>query len=169
MPYADPERRRAYARDWIRRNPDKAREAMRRWRERHPDDHRAENRAYYARDPGRRQLQIDASPNRRAVRRAADAKRRARKLEAVGAFTSAEWLQLVIRWGSRCAYCRASSKLHADHRVPLSRGGSNAIGNILPACASCNLRKSTLTETEFRSRLAANRTASPRTLDLPAG
>ena len=30
MPYSDPERRRAYGREWMRRNAEKAREAMRR-------------------------------------------------------------------------------------------------------------------------------------------
>jgi len=47
--------------------------------------------------------------------------------------------------------------LHADHRTPLARGGSNAIDNILPACAPCNLRKSRMTEPEFRARLAAEK------------
>jgi 5-methylcytosine-specific restriction endonuclease McrA len=139
----------------MRRNPEKAREAMRRWREQHPDDHRAENRAYYARDPERRQRQIDASPNRRAVRKAADARRRSRKLHADGSYTYVEWLLLVVAYGGRCAYCARIAVLHADHRIPLARGGSNAIQNILPACARCNLRKGRLTEAEFRARLAA--------------
>ena len=49
VPYRDPEQRRAYGRDWMRRNADTARTAMQRWRERHPEAHRAENAAYYAR------------------------------------------------------------------------------------------------------------------------
>ena len=154
MPYADPQKRREYGRKWMRRNPDKAREAMRRWRELHPDEHRAENRSYYARDPVRRQRQIEASPNRRAVRKAADARRRSRKLQAGGSYTYIEWLRLVVEHGGRCAYCARIAVLQADHRIPLARGGSNAIENILPSCASCNFRKATLTEAEFRARLA---------------
>ena len=157
MPYSDPERRREYGRQWIQRNAEKAREAMRRWRERHPDAHRAENRAYYARDPDRRQRQIDASPNRRAVRKASDARRRARKLESAGSYSTTEWLTLVVEWRGGCAYCGVVATLHADHRVPLSRGGSNTIENIVPACRACNLRKYTQTEAEFRARLAAER------------
>jgi hypothetical protein len=39
---------------------------------------------------------------------------------------------------------------------PRSRsGGTNYIDNILPACGSCNRRKHTYTEEEFRARLAA--------------
>lgn len=157
VPFSDPEKRRAYGREWMRRNPDKARAAMRRWRQQHPEEHRAENRAYYARDPDRRRRQIEASPNRRAVRKASDARRRSRKLQAGGAYSYVEWLLLVASHGGRCAYCRCIAMLHADHRIPLARGGSNSIDNILPACAPCNFRKGTMSEAEFRTRLAAER------------
>lgn len=154
MPYSDPERRREYGREWMRRNAERGREAMRRWRERHPEEHREENRAYYARDPDRRQQQIDASPNRRAVRKAADAKRRARKLDASGSYSSAEWLSLVLEYGGRCGYCGAGGPMQADHRVPLSRGGTHDIENIMPACRQCNLEKASMSEFDFRTRLA---------------
>ena len=49
MPYQDIDRRRAYGREWMRRNPDKARDGMRRWRANHPDEHRAETISYHAR------------------------------------------------------------------------------------------------------------------------
>jgi len=169
VPYTDPERRRAYGRDWMRRNADKAREAMRRWRERHPDQRRAEGRAYYARNPERRQRQINASPNRRAVRKAADARRRSRKLEADGSYTYREWLLLVNAYGGQCAYCARTGVLHADHRMPLARGGSNSIDNIVPACPLCNFRKSTMTEAEFRARLGSESDNSRKIDDEAAG
>ncbi len=161
MPYKDPERRREYGREWIKRNPDKAREAMRKWREAHPDAHRAEGRAYYARDPERRKQQINASPNRNAVRRTMHQRRRARSIQAPGSHTAKEWTALVAAYGGKCAYCKAIAPLHEDHRVPLSRGGSNSIDNILPACARCNLRKASRTEVEFRAFLAAERRRKP--------
>ena len=161
MPYSDPERRRSYGRDWMRRNADKAREAMRRWRQRHPEEHNAESRASYARDPERKQRQIDASPNRNAVRRAMHERRRARSLRAPGSYSFLEWLQLVAEYRGRCAYCGLEAPLDADHRIPLSRGGSNFIGNIVPACRPCNLRKHMLTEAQFRARLAAERDQQP--------
>ncbi len=159
VPHRDPERRRAYGREWMRRNADKAREAMRRWRQRHPEAHRAQVRALYAKDPKRFQARIDASPNRRAVRRATDQRRRMRLSLNGPSFTAQEWLALVARNENRCAYCGAEGPLHADHRIPLVRGGSGLIDNILPACASCNLRKHTMTEEEFRARRAAERDA----------
>jgi 5-methylcytosine-specific restriction endonuclease McrA len=153
MPYSDPEKRRDYGREWMRRNPEKARAAMRRWRKQHPAQHAADVRAYYARDPGLWAQRLAAAPNRSAVRRAAQHRRRARQASASGSFTAAEWRALVEQHGGRCAYCGARAPLHADHRIPLARGGSNAIDNILPACGRCNCRKATMTESEFRARL----------------
>ncbi|HEX9494573.1 MAG TPA: HNH endonuclease signature motif containing protein [Candidatus Limnocylindria bacterium] len=160
MPYSDPEKRRAYGRAWMQRNPDKAREAMRRWRQQHPDAHRAELRAYYARDPQRRQRQIDASPNRKAVRIAMKHRRRERGAAGGASFTYKEWLALLAQH-QRCAYCGAAGPLQVDHRTPLARGGTNEIANILPACGACNQRKHTMTEAEFRARLAAERGQQP--------
>ena len=166
MPYADPEKRRAYGRNWIKRNPEKARAAMRRWRARHPQVHAARTRARYARDPKRFQERTDASPNRPAVRRAMHHRRRARILGAGPHFTAAEWTALVEAHGNRCAYDGRSGPFHADHRLPLDRGGTNEIANILPACAPCNLRKHTMTEEEFRAFLAAEREAAQRDRNL---
>jgi len=75
--------------------------------------------------------------------------RRARELAAEGHYSLAEWLALLERYGHRCGYCGAVGKLEPDHRVPLSRGGSNWISNIIPACRRCNTRKRTAPETEY--------------------
>jgi 5-methylcytosine-specific restriction endonuclease McrA len=173
MPYRDPERRREYGRDWIKRNPERAREAMRRWRSRHPADHSEDSRAYYKRH--RERLARYFSEYQRThpdLRRRLAARRRARKLEAVGSFSVAEWLALVELWGGRCAYCGDPAPLEIDHRVPLSRGGTNSIENILPACGPCNRRKYAMSENEFRARLAAENRGhelSRPTSDQPLG
>jgi 5-methylcytosine-specific restriction endonuclease McrA len=44
-------------------------------------------------------------------------------------------------FGDRCAYCRAVGPLHADHVIPLSRGGPHIVANIRPACRTCNCSK----------------------------
>ncbi|HZP95828.1 MAG TPA: HNH endonuclease signature motif containing protein [Candidatus Limnocylindria bacterium] len=119
----------------MKRNADRAREAMRRWRAAHPVEHATDNRAYYARHRDERLAQSaeyhSANPE---VGRARSANYRARKLAADGAFTPREWLALVEQHGGACAYCGAAGPLEADHRIPLARGGSNWIDNILPAC-----------------------------------
>jgi 5-methylcytosine-specific restriction endonuclease McrA len=94
-------------------------------------------------------------------RRAIGLRRRAREMGAAGNFTSAEWLELLTEYGHRCGYCGSDGPLQADHRVPLSRGGTHYIVNILPACGPCNQRKHTLTESEFRARLTAEKNDQP--------
>src|SRR5713101_5359321 len=106
MPYKDPERQRAYAREWIKRNAQKAREAMRRWRIAHPDEHNAKNRLYYARHRDERLAQSAAYHREHPeIGLARWQNYRARKRAAVGSFTPAEWLALVEQYGGRCAYC----------------------------------------------------------------
>ena len=163
--YKNPERQRAYAREWMKRNPEKAREAMQRWRARNPDLRRERNRRYkraaQLRDPAKINAQKAAyhiaHPE---YKRAKDHAYRARSQVAFGSFTGQEWRELQEHSGRRCAYCGEAGPLEADHRVPLARGGTNFIDNILPACRSCNGRKHKMTEEEFRARLAAERAAT---------
>lgn len=68
-------------------------------------------------------------------------KRNRRSAMAGGKVSPRDWIRLCRRYDNRCAYCREARPLTMDHVVPLIRGGSNTIGNILPACASCNSSK----------------------------
>jgi hypothetical protein len=79
--------------------------------------------------------------------------------EVAGSHTEAEWQALVEAWGWRCFYCgkpiheNPESILDAltkDHLVPISRGGSDNIGNLVPACFNCNRLKGMMTIEEFR-------------------
>jgi 5-methylcytosine-specific restriction endonuclease McrA len=165
MAYKDPERQRAYAREWMKRNPEKAREAMRRWRARNPELRRERDRRYkraaHLRNPAKTNAQKAAyHAAHPEYKRAKDHAYRARAQAALGSFTAHEWRELQERWGGVCAYCGAAGPIEADHRVPLSRGGTNFIDNILPACRSCNGRKHKMTEEEFRARLATEREAT---------
>lgn len=80
-------------------------------------------------------------------------KRRARTRNAKGNHTFEQWQEKVKFWGNRCYLCRESlsgQDAHAEHRIPLSRGGSNFIANIAPACKKCNLTKHNKTEKEYQ-------------------
>jgi 5-methylcytosine-specific restriction endonuclease McrA len=85
------------------------------------------------------------------VAQAAKVRRRAQKRDA-GVFrvTGKDWLRLCNRHGNRCFYCHQRRPLTMDHVIPLSRGGRHSIGNLLPACASCNASKSARFLTEWR-------------------
>lgn|SRR5215813_163741 len=67
--------------------------------------------------------------------------RRGREKAAPGSFTPMEWLELIRLQGGRCFDCSRMAKLTVGHLVPLSRGGSNDITNIVGQCAPCNSRQ----------------------------
>lgn len=78
---------------------------------------------------------------------------RARDIGAEGAFSPQEWIDLLEECNRRCAYCNREenpdSLLTADHKIPLSRGGTNWITNIAAACRKCNGAKRDKTPEEF--------------------
>lgn len=53
--------------------------------------------------------------------------------------------QILNRDGFTCVYCGRQAPdvaLHVDHRMPVSRGGTNHPSNLCAACVDCNLGKS---------------------------
>lgn len=70
--------------------------------------------------------------------------------------TLAEWKQLLHRFRYRCFYCGIqlnAENRSLDHKVPLVRGGTNDISNLVPCCLPCNQRKHTMTDVEFKRSL----------------
>jgi 5-methylcytosine-specific restriction endonuclease McrA len=58
------------------------------------------------------------------------------------------------RDGWCCVYCgMRSGTLTCDHVIPVSRGGSSTLDNLVTACLACNLAKSTMTPKEWRAQL----------------
>jgi len=81
---------------------------------------------------------------------------RARRRNAEGSFTDAELKQLGQLQEGLCFYCgkpffngNLRYDRHIEHKMPLSRGGSNDISNIALSCSKCNYEKSTKTHEEF--------------------
>lgn len=89
--------------------------------------------------------------------------RRARELGAPGEFTREEWLEKLRLYGRLCAWCGEyiTGVIHRDHVIPLSKGGSNYIENIVPSCATCNLRKSAKMPEEFLALLELEGRVTP--------
>src|ERR1700687_3226477 len=126
MPNTDPDKRRAYQREYIRRNYERhlelSREAMRRLRANNPAARLARDRAYRVRHPEQQntyqRMWIRLHPE---VRKAKNQLRRAREAGAIGRFSTKEWRELAERYDKKCAYCGGGGPLQADHRIPLSR------------------------------------------------
>jgi hypothetical protein len=59
--------------------------------------------------------------------------------------------------GGKCVYCGVSlsvaaglaNSYHADHVLPVAKGGSDDIGNLVPSCATCNAKKKAKTALDF--------------------
>lgn len=69
-------------------------------------------------------------------------------------WTDADVAQVRTLLEGECAYCGANGKLTLDHVIPLARGGSHRLENLVAACKSCNSRKGARDELEFRALLA---------------
>lgn len=69
--------------------------------------------------------------------------RHERRKERQGEFsmTAEQWKWTLECFNNRCAYCGSDEKSTYDHFIPFSKGGKFELGNIVPACASCNASK----------------------------
>ena len=52
--------------------------------------------------------------------------------------------RLLERYRHECAHCSVDIRggYHLDHVMPINKGGTHSIGNLVPACARCNESKS---------------------------
>lgn len=125
------------------KNKERHAERCKAWAIANRDKMRAYVKKYYAankeKEAVRRLKYEQQNPAQMKVNRAT---RRARKLGAVGSHTKAQVLSLLDRQRGRCAACKKTLKqYHADHVIPLARGGTNYIENIQILCPSCNSKK----------------------------
>jgi len=62
-----------------------------------------------------------------------------------------DYKTLLIKQNYKCNYCGEKKLLGIDHKIPISRGGSDCIRNIVLACSICNSRKSHRTPQEYKN------------------
>lgn len=129
---------------WVAAHKDERGAYMRNWREEKREHRKAYDAAYRL-----------ANPQQRAE---TQNRRRARQIGNGGSHTKAQWEGLKTAFHHACGYCKATEvRLTKDHDVPLSRGGTDDIKNIVPACLPCNRRKHAKTGAEFVSLLEKER------------
>lgn len=125
----------------------------RRYYEKHREEILAKKKAAYWADPAPERARTREKASRLMTPekiRSANSRRKAKSAGAVGTHSLKEWNRLVARYRGRCAYCAGSDGWTRDHVIPVSRGGSDFIGNILPACLSCNASKQDKFLTEWK-------------------
>jgi 5-methylcytosine-specific restriction endonuclease McrA len=79
---------------------------------------------------------------------------------AQGSFTAEQLVDKFTYFGWRCYLCKeplTPQTAQTDHRFALSRGGTNWIANIAPACTWCNRHKYNKSEKEFRQWLLVHK------------
>ena len=126
---------------WYEKNKEYCRDQARKYRQDHPE-HREKKRQYEKDHP--------------EIKRASETRRRALKHNAYGFHTRDEFHILCESTGWQCSYCGGSltkKTASEDHIIALSRGGSDSIENIAPACAGCNRRKNAKSAKEYSEYL----------------
>ena len=178
---ANRERLRAGERAWKQANADRfaARDAA--YKAANRERLNAQCRAYYAANAEQIKAYIKAwkTENKeyvarkfRAYRAANSAKfrtwrrnYRARKANADGRCSLKEILALYSQQNGLCAYCETSIQdgWEVDHIVPLSKGGSNWISNVVLACSGCNRRKGSRLPDEWKAKMPLKTGTSRKT------
>jgi 5-methylcytosine-specific restriction endonuclease McrA len=113
----------------------------------------------WARTHKEQRLLIDRSWKKRNPDklRANNARRRSRKVAAKGRYTDLDVHKQLDKQKGICYWCPAIlTKYHVDHKVPLSKGGSNYPRNIVCACPPCNLRKNNKMPAEWKKICAVD-------------
>jgi 5-methylcytosine-specific restriction endonuclease McrA len=170
------ERRAAYERsdagkakkaEWYLKNSDKAKERNAAWRGANPERDRQHKAKWRAANPGHPAAHYAANAEKIKASTAAWAKsnpekasafvrnRKARIRAAEGSHTGQDVKNIHDAQKGKCAYCgkKLNGKYHADHIVPIKRGGCNWPSNLQILCPSCNSRKSAKDPIEFAQEL----------------
>ena len=150
---AHPEQYRRYSAAFRKRYPEKVRETNLRISSANREDRRERARRYSQEHPG---YQKRWRENNRDKYHAKTHRRRSLELGASGSFTHLDIDIIRKNQRGKCWYCGTDlSKTgeHIDHRVPLSRGGSNWPENLVLTCPKCNLSKGSKLPHEWNGRL----------------
>jgi 5-methylcytosine-specific restriction endonuclease McrA len=86
-----------------------------------------------------REVDREYRANNKEIWAAKERRRRAKARNNPTFYVSAKELKKL--YASVCAYCGSEENITLDHVVPIQLGGAHSIGNLLPACGSCNFSK----------------------------
>ncbi len=134
-----------YYAEYRRNNKERLKEHHLAWRIRNREKINEYSKLYREANPDRcRKAVSDWSKANKVQKAANEAKRRALKAESDGSWSATDIANLLKHQHHKCIACLKdiSKGFHVDHRVPLSKGGSNDFLNLDLLCPKCNLSKS---------------------------
>lgn len=160
----DLDRFRQSERDYAASHREEAKARSKKWAEEHKEQKRITNKLYHVNNRTKINAMMKAyrqkHPDKARLKGRMDAaRRRAKKLAAGGSHTKTELMDKYKEQQGLCFYCHkdVGSRFDADHVIPLSKGGTDFIQNIVIACPSCNRSKSDKTIEEWeRSKIIVN-------------
>ena len=150
----------ARARELHAADPSKRAATRKRYNEAHPGRDLAHVRKYQAENPDK---VLETQRKYRATQAGKIAHRQDSRMRAVGVragkISAEEWAQVLHNFDNACAYCRATGvDLEIEHLTPLKHPttpGLHELGNVAPACRSCNARKGLKRLEEFMPERAS--------------
>lgn len=141
----------AFLRDkrYREKNPEKVRESSRKWREKNKEKKIESSRAYQERNRDKVNKYSREWAKKNSDRKNSYSRnRRALSKSSEGSHTHDDVVRIFNMQNRMCANCgerlfrSGKKRMHVDHIVPLSLGGSNWPGNLQCLCPTCNLKKS---------------------------
>ena len=156
---AHPEKMREYQERYYATNRDLAIERARKWREANRSRFNEQNRAYYERNRTKilkaKKAAYDAGSKRKTKGGIYSANRRANQAANGGKLTEEDLKAQFELQDGKCFYCGVllfasfETSYEIEHKVPISKGGSSDISNVVLSCRKCNRRKHAKTDAEF--------------------
>lgn len=143
--------RQATSQAWNQANRERVRAYQAAWYVSRRAELTARARAYYAENRESIRAFLRANPD---IGRTGNQRRRARTLAAIcehGPKCVTRDFLAALRVGC-CLYCDNPAE-HADHFIPLARGGLHCVENLVPACAPCNRSKRASDPEEWLQRI----------------
>lgn len=124
----NPDKMKAYKRDYYLRNKELVKERAMAWGKANPEKLKEYQQKVYAKNPSKYAFYH---------------KRRQRlKKTNGGTHTFEDWQGLLKEHNNICWGCKKTNViLTEDHKIPLTKGGTDLIENIQPLCKSCNSKK----------------------------
>lgn len=112
-----PEKQKQWARDWYKKHREKYREWGEKFRRDNPEYMKEKGKEYFH----NRRSRLNGLPD---------------------GFSKDDWKNTLDTFGGLCGYCgREVERLARDHFIPVLLNGGYILGNIVPACRSCNSSK----------------------------